>query len=141
MRLSYAADLEPAEEGGFIVTFPDVPGAITNGDTREEAMAMAEEALALMLTEASKGGALPEPRGARAGQTVVTLGALASAKIALRLEMARAGISEQALAERLGVERREAHRILAVGQSTTFSRLEAAFLAVGRQISIQVEAA
>jgi len=35
--------------GGFVVTFPDVPEAITQGDTME-AMAMASEALELALT-------------------------------------------------------------------------------------------
>ena len=31
--------------GGFVVTFPDIPEAITQGETVEEALAMAEEAL------------------------------------------------------------------------------------------------
>ncbi|HEY6342635.1 MAG TPA: type II toxin-antitoxin system HicB family antitoxin [Bryobacteraceae bacterium] len=33
------------EAGGFVVTFPDIPEAITEGDTIEEALRMAEEAL------------------------------------------------------------------------------------------------
>jgi len=36
--------------GGFVVTFPDVPEAVTQGDTVGEAMAMASEALELALT-------------------------------------------------------------------------------------------
>jgi antitoxin HicB len=32
-------------DGGFVVTFPDIPEAITQGETREEALAMAQEAL------------------------------------------------------------------------------------------------
>lgn len=36
---------EPAEEGGFIVTFPALPGLVTEGDTREEASGRAAEAL------------------------------------------------------------------------------------------------
>lgn len=38
---------DPAEEGeiGYTVTFPDLPGCITEGDTLEEAMAMAREAM------------------------------------------------------------------------------------------------
>ncbi|WP_238329470.1 type II toxin-antitoxin system HicB family antitoxin [Mannheimia haemolytica] len=34
----YPALFTPAEEGGFVVTFPDLPEAITQGDTFEEAM-------------------------------------------------------------------------------------------------------
>ena len=33
------------EDGGFVVTFPDIPEAITQGDSIEEALAMALEAL------------------------------------------------------------------------------------------------
>ena len=36
---------EPAEEGGFVVTCPALPGLVTEGDTIEEARQMAEDAL------------------------------------------------------------------------------------------------
>jgi antitoxin HicB len=36
---------EPAEEGGFVVTCPALPGLVTEGDTLEEARQMAEDAL------------------------------------------------------------------------------------------------
>ena len=42
---TYTAVFEPAEEGGFIVTFPALPGLVTEGDTLEEARAMAADAL------------------------------------------------------------------------------------------------
>ena len=42
--LKYPAIIEPAEEGGFIVTFP-VLGFMTQGETLEEAKEMAQDAL------------------------------------------------------------------------------------------------
>lgn len=39
------------EDGGFVVTFPDLPGCITEGDTIEEAYKYAKEALALFLDD------------------------------------------------------------------------------------------
>lgn len=36
---------EPAEEGGYVVTCPALPGFVTEGDTMEEARRMAEDAL------------------------------------------------------------------------------------------------
>ena len=36
---------EPAEEGGYVVTCPALPGLVTEGDTLEEARRMAEDAL------------------------------------------------------------------------------------------------
>jgi len=37
---------EPAEEGGYVVTCPALPGLVTEGDTMEEARRMAEDACA-----------------------------------------------------------------------------------------------
>jgi predicted RNase H-like HicB family nuclease len=42
---SYTVLFEPAEEGGFVVRCPALPGLVTEGDTLEEARAMAEEAI------------------------------------------------------------------------------------------------
>ena len=42
---SYTVLFEPAEEGGFVVTCPALPGLVTEGDTLEEARAMAEDAI------------------------------------------------------------------------------------------------
>ena len=45
-----------AEDGGYRVHVPDLPGAITFGDTEQEALAMAREAIELLLeTEAEQG--------------------------------------------------------------------------------------
>jgi len=40
---------EPAEEGGYVVTCPALPGLVTEGDTLEEASRMAADALRLYL--------------------------------------------------------------------------------------------
>lgn len=38
---AYTAVFEPAEEGGYVVTFPAIPNLVTEGDNLEEARAMA----------------------------------------------------------------------------------------------------
>jgi len=45
-RLSYRVHIEPAEEGGYIVSVPILPGCLTQGDTYEEALIMAKDAIA-----------------------------------------------------------------------------------------------
>ncbi len=45
----YKVVLEQAEEGGFVVTCPAVPGTVSQGDTYEEAVANIKEALELAL--------------------------------------------------------------------------------------------
>lgn len=46
---SFTMLFEPAEEGGYVVTCPALPGLVTEGDTMEEARRMAEDALRLYL--------------------------------------------------------------------------------------------
>ena len=43
--LKYPARIERAEEGGYVVDFIDLPGCVTEGETMEEALDMAKEAL------------------------------------------------------------------------------------------------
>ena len=50
--LAYA--FEPAEEGGYIVTVPDLPGCISEGDSFEEALAMIKDALLSWLIVADR---------------------------------------------------------------------------------------
>lgn len=63
MKYVYPAVFHSAIEGGYYVDFPDVSGAITQGETLYEAMEMAEDALAGMLAlyEDSKAGRLQHP--------------------------------------------------------------------------------
>ena len=58
MQYVYPAVFYVANEGGYSVEFPDVPGAITQGETLYEAIEMAEDALAIILCawEDSKSG-------------------------------------------------------------------------------------
>ena len=62
MRYAYPYALHPQPEGGFTVIFPDVPEAITQGDTEQEAERMAEDALVTALSfYTDKGEPLPRP--------------------------------------------------------------------------------
>ena len=62
MRYAYPYELLPQPEGGFTVVFPDVPEAITQGDSKEEAAAMAEDALVSALSfYTDRAAPLPPP--------------------------------------------------------------------------------
>jgi antitoxin HicB len=58
---TYTVHLEPAEEGGYVVTVPALPGCITEGDTYGEALEMAEECIRGFLEALVKAGQ-PIPR-------------------------------------------------------------------------------
>jgi predicted RNase H-like HicB family nuclease len=42
--------LEPSEEGGYTAVVPSLPGCISEGETRDEALANIKEAIELYLT-------------------------------------------------------------------------------------------
>jgi predicted RNase H-like HicB family nuclease len=55
-QFRYTAAFEPAEEGGYIVTFPAIPGLATQGETLVEARAMAADCLRAYLESLHKDG-------------------------------------------------------------------------------------
>lgn len=59
-RLFYPAVFHKAEEGGFWVSFPDIPECMTQGDDMQQAYKMAVEALGLSLTTLEEGEQIPE---------------------------------------------------------------------------------
>jgi len=57
MKMSYKMEIIPdAEEGGYVVSFPDLPGCITVGDTIEEAINNAEDAKRVWIEAALESG-------------------------------------------------------------------------------------
>ena len=46
---SFTVIYEPADEGGYVVTCPALPAVVTQGETLEEARAMAADAIHLVL--------------------------------------------------------------------------------------------
>lgn len=54
--LKYTAIFEPAEEGGYVVTVPALPGCISEGDTFEEAVMMIKDAMKGYLAVTKKEG-------------------------------------------------------------------------------------
>ncbi len=60
MLLSYTAILEPCEEGGYTVQFPDLPGCFTEGNDLTEALYMAQDAASgYILSELEDGNEIP----------------------------------------------------------------------------------
>lgn len=63
MKIEYPAIVTPAEEGGYLVDFPDFQGeAFTEGDTLDEALSNAADVLALILEDRrDRGRPVPAP--------------------------------------------------------------------------------
>lgn len=57
----YTVLFEPAEEGGYVVTCPALPGLVTEGDTLDEARLMAQDAIRAYLESLYQDGLQPPP--------------------------------------------------------------------------------
>ena len=70
MRASYRVVIGPLSEedgGGFVATVPELPGCMSDGETRAEALVNVEDAIATWIFCARKmGRAIPEPQLHRA---------------------------------------------------------------------------
>lgn len=138
MRYVYPCVLEPEEDGGFFVTFPDVPGANTCGDDRVEALEMAEEALAGALAgHVREQWDVPVPSPAAPGQVLVTVPALVAAKLALHAAMRERGMTATALADRLGLDEPVVRRLLDPDRRSPIGRIEQALRVVGRRLAVE----
>ena len=54
--MRYTVLLEPEDGGGFVVSVPARPGCVSQGDTREEALANIREAVALYVEDCREAG-------------------------------------------------------------------------------------
>jgi antitoxin HicB len=141
MRYAYPYDLAPQPEGGFTVTFPDLPEAITQGDTGDEAAAMAEDALVTALSfYTDQAERLPRPSPAR-GRLVAYVPPLVAAKLALHDAMLAAGVSNVALARRLGTDEKTVRRLRDPLHQSRINQIDAALRALGKRMGIVIEAA
>ena len=55
-QVQYTVLFEPAEEGGYVVTCPALPGLVTEGDTLAEARVMAADAIRAYLDSLRRDG-------------------------------------------------------------------------------------
>ena len=127
-------------DGGVLATFADVPEAITYGDDREDAMRSAQEALAVALFGYLKEGR-PIPVSKRKSGMLLAPQTTDVLKIAVVEAWLELGLTKSDFARALGVDEKEARRILDPDAATKANRLEEALSVLGRQVHIAVDAA
>ena len=125
------------QDGGFVVQFVDLPEAITQGETLQEALHEAadclEEAVANRILMNLP---LPAPSAIDQGRYGVTLPVQMAAKAALYLAMKELDITNVELAQRLGYDEKEVRRLLDPHHASKIPRIESALQAIGKQLVI-----
>jgi antitoxin HicB len=136
--LRYPAQFKAAEEGGFVVTFPDIPEAITQGESVEDAMLHAADALTSALDfYIEEGLPIPAPSKPKRGQHLVELPASYAAKIILLNEMEVQKVRPAELARRLKVTRQEVNRLIDWRHTSKIDAIAGALKALGKTIEIR----
>ncbi|MEN5204034.1 type II toxin-antitoxin system HicB family antitoxin [Stenotrophomonas sp. TWI700] len=137
----YPAKLAP-EDGGFVVTFRDIPEAITQGDSREEAIAMAADALATAMEFYFEDRRpVPAPSEVRRGEVGIPLPAGFAAKVLLLNEMIAKKVTPSELARRLGTSPQVVNRIVNLGHATKIDTIDEALRALGARLDLSVHQA
>ena len=136
----YPVTLDQAAEGGFVVSFPDVPEAITQGEDKAEALARARDALETALEfYTDKGEKVPAPSKAKRGQHVVRPAALFCMKLAIYQAMRDEKVRKTELAKRLNSHMMQIDRLLNLHHESRMDQIEAALGALNRKMSVSVE--
>jgi len=136
--MRYPVKLKP-DSGGFVVTFPDVPGAITEGDSKAEALHHALDALeTIFMYVFGTGEKIPLPSPVKRGQNWIEVPPGVVAKILLHNEMVRQKVRPIELARRMGVPRQEVTRVLNLKHNTKIDTTAQALAALGKRLELRV---
>ena len=140
-QFTYPARLKKDKAGFYLVTFPDFPEAATDGETMEESLHNAADALEEAIAgRINRGDTVPRPGPVKTRQRRVPVPAQIAVKAALYMAVKDAGIKNTELARRLGADEKEVRRLLDPHHRSKLPRLEAALGALGKKLVIGVEA-
>jgi len=134
--MRYPVTITP-DDGQFTVTFPDVPEAVTFGDTREEALQRAPDAL-LTIFDALIAAKHDIPAPSERSGNAIELPALECTKIELYRAMRAAHVGKAELARRLDWHLPQVDRVLDVHHGSKIDQLEAALSAVGKKLVVTI---
>ena len=136
-RFAWPAEVLEEPEG-ITVTFPDVPGAITWGATRAEAMERAADALVSVFSALiDDGKPVPPPSDAQ-GRPAVSIGPLDAAKVALHNAMLEAKMSNVELARRMNTDEKAVRRMRDPLHGGRIEKLVAALRILGKRVETAV---
>jgi antitoxin HicB len=135
--MRYPADIQP-DGKFFLVTFPDFPEAITQGDSFEDALVHAADVLESVLDHYIENSLpIPAPSKLKRGQRLVELPASYAAKILLLNEMVAQKVRPAELARRLQVTPQEVTRLIDLRHTSKIDGIAVALKALGKTLEIR----
>ena len=133
----YRFTLERQENGWWLVRFPDVPEALTEGETKDEARENALDCLVTALEGYMKAGRpIPRPSHVRRDSERLALPSLVTAKLAVYDTMRAHGWSKSKLAKQLGVPENSVRRLLDLRHNSQMRLIDAALATMNSELPI-----
>ena len=139
MAFGYRYTLERQENGWWLVRFPAIPEALTEGETEEEARANALDCVITALEGYMKAGKpLPRAGAGHSGPDRAVLPSLVTAKLAVYETMRARGWSKVKLARELGVPENSVRRLLDLHHSSQMWIIDEALAKMNAELSIDL---
>ncbi|CAN7188778.1 type II toxin-antitoxin system HicB family antitoxin [Pseudoduganella sp. LjRoot289] len=137
--LNYPVTLTPDTNGSYLVGFPDFPEANSVGDDEADALRNAVDALETALDiYFDQRRPVPLPSEPAAGQHVVALPALDTAKVLLWNEMHAQQLRKADLARMLDVHTPQVDRLFDLSHSSKIEFVEQAARALGKSLNVSL---
>ena len=137
--MRYPVRLTAQEVGNYAVSFPDIPEALTRGDTAEEAMRHGADALESALDFYFENNRMvPMPSAPKRGQRVIELSPTLAGKVLLFNELLAQKVRPADLARRMAIPRQQVTRLLNPRHATKIDSIALALRALGKELQLSV---
>jgi antitoxin HicB len=128
------------QNGTTIALVPDVPGTMTVGADRNEALERVHGALVAMLAARMEDHqSIPRPSRPGRGQRVVVMQPMVAAKLSIYEAIRGRRTTPAILARQLGWDQERVGRVLDLRRRSRLDDIEAALFALGKRLVIDVE--
>jgi antitoxin HicB len=139
MAFGYRYTLERQENGWWLVRFPAIPEALTEGETKEEARANAVDCVIAALEGYMKAGKpLPREGAGQSGPDRAVLPSLVTAKLAVYETLRVHGWSKVRLAKELGMSENSVRRLLDLHHSSHMWVIDEALAKMNAELPIDL---
>ena len=140
--LRFSVRLSKDSNGTILVDVPAIPEAHTFGEDREEALLRASDAIeTALMGYIEDRRSIPATDATTKRGTFVALPVLSEAKVALYQSMRAGKVGKAELARRLNCHLPQIDRLLDLRHSSRLDQLEAAFRALGKQLTVEIREA
>ena len=130
----YPAKFDLQDDGCYVVSFRDIPEALTQGYSLDEAKEMALDALITAFDFYFEDNrAIPLPSEAQEGEYLIELPLSVWSKVLLLNSMLEQHVSQSELAKRLGKTRQEMQRVIDLNHNTKIDTVVDALKQLGKQ--------